>query len=432
MVRILRLAGRVGALDGGPAAPVLSPQAPDSVAVGRELRGGRGGQLRAGPQRRHPPAAAITAPADGPEPAGQPESDSRLRIAVIGPNAEDARTMGGGSATVFPPYTVSPLDGLRAAGLHVTYAPGVTSHLRAPPARAPWLLRPGQPVDAGTEVRFLTATGDLARSELRDGATFLWPDGFAASGITEPVARVQVRCVIRATAGGVYQLGVSGVGRYRLAGGRRGGLRRHPGAARRRRRGRGAHAAAAAAGSRPAGRGPVGRRARRARRALLRRRPGIGPVLQLNLMPPYGTDDEELAAAAALAAASDAAVVVVGTTADVESEGFDRTTLALPGRQDELVRQVIAANPRTVVVVNSGAPVLLPWAGEAAAVLLSWFGGQEYGNALADVLLGDAEPGGRLPMTWPASEDGLPSAEPVGGVLSYTEGLFIGYRALRP
>ena len=81
------------------------------------------------------------------------------------------------------------------------------------------------------------------------------------------------------------------------------------------------------------------------------------------------------------------------------------------------------------MVVNSGAPVLLPWAQDAAAVLLSWFGGQEYGDALADVLLGDAEPGGRLPVTWPASEEGLPSTQPVDGVLTYTEGLFIGYRA---
>ena len=112
----------------------------------------------------------------------------------------------------------------------------------------------------------------------------------------------------------------------------------------------------------------------------------------------------------------------------VESEGFDRQSLALPGRQDELVRRVAAANPRTVVVVNSGAPVLLPWADEVAAVLLTWFGGQEFGHALADVLLGDAEPGGRLPTTWPASQDGLPSTQPADGVLTYTEGLFIGYR----
>ena len=139
--------------------------------------------------------------------------------------------------------------------------------------------------------------------------------------------------------------------------------------------------------------------------------------------------DEEIAAAVALAASSDVAVVVVGTTAEVESEGFDRASLALPGRQDELVRRVIAANPRTVVVVDSGAPVLLPWARDASAVLLTWFGGQEFGHALADVLLGEAEPGGRLPTTSPASEAGLPSTQPDHGVLTYHEGLFIGYRA---
>jgi len=152
-------------------------------------------------------------------------------------------------------------------------------------------------------------------------------------------------------------------------------------------------------------------------------------TLQLNLEPPHGTDDEEIAAAAALAASCEYAVVVVGTTAETESEGIDRQTIALPGRQDDLVRAVAAANPRTVVVVNSGAPVLLPWADDVPAVLLTWFGGQEYGDALADVLLGAAEPGGRLPVTWPAAEEGLPSVQPADGVLSYDEGLFIGYRA---
>ncbi len=80
------------------------------------------------------------------------------------------------------------------------------------------------------------------------------------------------------------------------------------------------------------------------------------------------------------------------------------------------------------MVVNAGAPVLMPWAEDVAAVLVAWFPGQEFGNALADVLLGDAEPGGRLPTTWPASERGLPSTRPVDGVLSYDEGLFVGYR----
>jgi beta-glucosidase len=131
------------------------------------------------------------------------------------------------------------------------------------------------------------------------------------------------------------------------------------------------------------------------------------------------------------AAEADVAVVVVGSTEEVESEGFDRESLALPGRQDELVRRVAQANPRTVVVVNSGAPVLLPWTDEVPAVLLTWFPGQEFGHALADVLLGDAEPGGRLPTTWPASIDGLPSTQPVDGTLSYDEGIFVGYRSPR-
>jgi beta-glucosidase len=99
----------------------------------------------------------------------------------------------------------------------------------------------------------------------------------------------------------------------------------------------------------------------------------------------------------------------------------------LPGRQDDLVRVVAAANPRTIVVVNAGAPVLLPWADEVAAVLLAWFPGQEFGHALADVLLGVAEPSGRLPVTWPAtSRTSLPP--PSDGVLAYDEGLLIGYR----
>jgi beta-glucosidase len=129
-----------------------------------------------------------------------------------------------------------------------------------------------------------------------------------------------------------------------------------------------------------------------------------------------------------LARGADVALVVVGTTEEVESEGFDRASLALPGRQDELVRRVAEVNPRTVVAVNAGAPVLLPWAEEVAAVLLAWFPGQEFGHALADVLLGVSEPGGRLPTTWPAREEGLPSTEPADGVLAYEEGLHIGYR----
>jgi beta-glucosidase len=146
---------------------------------------------------------------------------------------------------------------------------------------------------------------------------------------------------------------------------------------------------------------------------------------------PVGAPEEELARAVELARTSDVAVVVVGTSEDVESEGHDRTSLTLPGRQDELVRAVAAVNPRTVVVVNAGAPVELPWRDEVSAVLVSWFPGMEFGNALADVLLGDVEPGGRLPATWPTALTDAPvhRVTPTDGRLEYTEGLDIGHRA---
>jgi beta-glucosidase len=84
-----------------------------------------------------------------------------------------------------------------------------------------------------------------------------------------------------------------------------------------------------------------------------------------------------------------------------------------------------------VVLVNAGAPVLMPWRDQVAAVLVGYFGGQEFGHAVADVLLGVAEPGGRLPTTWPAAEAGVPvmSTTPTGGALDYAEGIHIGYRA---
>ena len=142
--------------------------------------------------------------------------------------------------------------------------------------------------------------------------------------------------------------------------------------------------------------------------------------------------DEEAALDEAVraAAAADVAVLVVGSAETTESEGFDRETLRLPGRQDELIERVSAANPRTVVVVNAGMPVLMPWAAQVAAVLYAWLPGQAIGEALADVLLGRAEPGGRLPVTMPVREADCPvlRAVPVEGRLGYDEGLLIGYR----
>lgn len=131
------------------------------------------------------------------------------------------------------------------------------------------------------------------------------------------------------------------------------------------------------------------------------------------------------------AARADAAVVVVGTTDEWEREGRDRSALELPGAQDQLVAAVVAANPRTVVVVNAGSPVTMPWADDAGAVLQCWFGGQEMADALVDVLLGDADPGGRLPTTIPHRIEDTPAygmSQPENHVVRYGERVLIGYR----
>ncbi|MGW0817353.1 glycoside hydrolase family 3 C-terminal domain-containing protein [Streptomyces viridiviolaceus] len=156
---------------------------------------------------------------------------------------------------------------------------------------------------------------------------------------------------------------------------------------------------------------------------------GRAQGMQFGGRPAVPTDLAERAVRAARAA--DTAIVFAGVTQDSSLESQDRSTLALPAAQSDLIERVCAANPRTVVVVNAAFALDMPWADRAAAVLLTWFPGQEYRPALADVLTGALEPGGRLPVTL-AREDSdhavtstAPSDE---DRLSYTEGVLVGYR----
>ncbi|MEP4652514.1 MAG: glycoside hydrolase family 3 C-terminal domain-containing protein, partial [Ilumatobacter sp.] len=144
----------------------------------------------------------------------------------------------------------------------------------------------------------------------------------------------------------------------------------------------------------------------------------------------YLSGYDDVRAAAELAGDADAAVVFVGLPAIDEAEGYDRSTLALPAAHDELVTAVCAANPRTVVVLANGAPVLMPWADRPAAIVESYLGGQAAGSAIASVLVGDTEPGGRLAESFPASMV-FPSEENFAGStrqVQYREGLYVGYR----
>jgi beta-glucosidase len=153
----------------------------------------------------------------------------------------------------------------------------------------------------------------------------------------------------------------------------------------------------------------------------------IGSGLHLGWQPP---DPTLVAEAVAAASASDVALVFVN---DVTAEGMDRTSLALPGDQDQLIEAVAAANPRTIVVLHTAGPVLMPWLAQVAGVIEAWYPGQESGNAIAAVLFGDVDPSGRLPMTFPAGEDQGPATQlsqypGVDGIVHYDEDIDVGYR----
>ncbi|MCV2394445.1 glycoside hydrolase family 3 C-terminal domain-containing protein [Actinotalea sp. M2MS4P-6] len=412
VLRLLRLAARVGALDGIPGFAEAAPV--DDAAVDAQVRSDAA-------------AGMVLVANDGLLPLVGPGGASPASVAVLGPNSEVSRTLGGGSATVFPRHTVSPLAGIARAlpGATITHAPGVRPYGRFSVSREEVTQRPdGTP---GLLVRFLAADGaELGREERRGGA-FNWMAGIPADG---EVATVEVSFAVVADRAGTHHVGGSGLGDFEVTVGDSAPVSEHLELA----AGRDLVEALMAP---PQHVVPVDLGIGESVAVVVRHRVGSGPtmdgvdigtMMHVNVELPMSSDDDEIERAVALAAEAEVAVVVVGTTEEVESEGYDRTTLALPGRQDELVSRVAAANPRTVVVVNSGAPVLTPWVDEVAAVVLAWFPGQEFGDALADVLLGTVEPGGRLPVSWPANEANLPSATPVDGVLRYDEGLRIGYR----
>ena len=151
--------------------------------------------------------------------------------------------------------------------------------------------------------------------------------------------------------------------------------------------------------------------------------------VQVGLRPPENEDILEKAVAVAKEA--DVVVMVVGTDEEWETEGRDRENMDLPGNQSELIRQVSACNSKTLVVVNSGSPITMDWVDEAGAVLVSWFGGQGMSDALVDVVLGDSEPSGRLPTTFPKRLEDTPAFTSYPGENSqvlYAEGVFVGYR----
>ncbi|MGV9450951.1 beta-glucosidase H [Streptomyces sp. NPDC003635] len=395
---VLRLAARVGALEGAEPAVSEPPAEVDGEALAREIA------------RR----SFVLVRNEGALPL------KPGRVALIGAAARDARVLGGGSATVFPSRIVSPLDGLTAVLPDVTYAVGADPNTELAVAGQGFALR----------AVCRDADGNVIGALPVPGGQIQWMGSDLPDGVThDSLHSVELTGTFTPRETGPHTFGIKGRGTFTLtvAGttyfdGVQGADSDDPfitffGAPEPRAE------AALTAGE------PV-----EVSLTHVVALPADAPVKAVGFtlahQGPQRDADELIAEAVEAARAADTAVVVVATTDRVESEGFDRTDLGLPGRQDDLVRAVAAANPHTVVVVNSGSPVELPWREQVAAVLLSWFPGQEGGAALADVLTGAEEPGGRLPTTWGSLADApVTQVVPEDGELPYREGVFIGYRA---
>ncbi|MFN8504242.1 glycoside hydrolase family 3 C-terminal domain-containing protein [Kouleothrix sp.] len=341
------------------------------------------------------------------------------KVAVIGPNAATAQVMGGGSAQMNAHRRVSPLDGLREAlgAANVAHAVGCDNDKFLPVASAPVHI----------EYRAANSEEVLAREDRPIGEVmwFTPPAGVPAE------FRARLTSTLSIAEPGEYELSLASAGLSRLAIDGEGAIDNW---------------ANFQAGGTYFGFGSDEQRARRFLAAgehtvTIEFTPknvevGIASLSAVRFGFRKPLPDDSLQQAIRLASEADYVVVCVGTNGDWETEGVDRWGLALPGRQDELVREAARANPNTIVLLQTGGPVLMPWLNDVGAVLQAWFPGQEAGHAIADVLLGQADAGGRLPQTFPAhlADDPVHPEAPdrqypgADGQVEYREGLYIGYR----
>jgi beta-glucosidase len=296
-------------------------------------------------------------------------------IAVIGTYADQPVDSGGGSAKVVAPYSTSPLSGLQGAagrGTRVTYSQGLPTpaDLSAVPATA---LSPGY---VAADAAGGGYTGTLTAPET---GTYVLAAGNSCRCERDARVTLDGAKVIDVPGG-------QGAGTYSVAVGLTAGHRYNLSVS--------------------------------------------GPVSGLTWATPSAVSAFIDAAVKKARAARTAIVVVADNT---ESEGSDRTTLDLPGAQNQLVSAVAAANRHTVVVIDAGAPVVMPWLRKVAAVVDAWYPGESNGWALAQVLYGHADPSGHLPVTFPVRLSQVPAASParfpgVNGKVMYSEGLLVGYR----
>lgn len=346
------------------------------------------------------------------------------RIAVLGPNAAEPRVMGGGSAQINAHYKVSPLDGIQSA---------LSGTNRVVHLKACRNNRLTQMIRGDVKVDFFHGrdwSGPSVHRSTAEESQFFWldmpdatlnPRDFSARIITRFRPDESSAHVFGLTNAGFAKLYVDG---EMLVDGETGWAK----------------------GDNFFGLGNSEVRVEKALeagrtyevrvdyRAMPEGYEGI-EIRAVRFGAELPTSDAAIAEAVEQAKVCDVAVLVVGREGEWDTEGLDLPDMRLPGRQEELIERVAAVNLRTIVVLQTGGPIEMPWLDKVSAVIQAWYPGQEAGNAIADVLFGAAEPGGRLPQTFPqrltdnSAMNGDPKTYPgENGHVVYTEGLAVGYR----
>ncbi len=349
-------------------------------------------------------------------------------IAVIGPNARVAQIMGGGSAQVNAHYAITPFEGIAAQVgdlVSVHYEQGCTNYRLLPLLDFRQLLAGKQRSEHGFTVEYFNnndLTGAPIWQETKATSELMWFDD-VPQGVNPH--QFSVRCTTRFTPQetGSYTFGLVSAGRSRLIIDGQEVIENWT---------------QQTPGEEYFGMGST------EVQAIVFLQTGHQYLLtlefakveaiplaaaRLGCLPPVRADDLERAVA--LATSSDVAIVCVGLGGEWQSEGFDRPDMELPGKQNTLIERVAAANPHTIVVLNTGSPITMPWLSSVEAVVQAWYPGQECGNAIADVLFGETNPSGKLPQTFPLRLEDNPAYlnfPGENGRVYYGEGLFIGYR----
>ena len=411
--RVLRMVARAGRLEPGSKRPSGEVNTPAHQALARQVA---------------EEAATLLKNEAGLLPI---EPETIRSLAVIGPNAATGGISGGGSSSVEPPYWITPLEGLQELiGEQVTleYEPGCDnldlSDLDSLPVLSKLLVHTesGQPGLTGEYFNNPNLNGDPLKTQLEQRLNFTWFKAPPFEALGEDYA-IRYSGLLR----------VPNSGRHTLSVGQSGSLRIYlddrlllenkaefdP------------DSSSHVAGNASASCELVAGQDYKLRVEFTRLR--LGPITHLRVGFAYTPDpaqDERLAKAVELARRSPVALVFAGMGESFESEGGDRPHMDLPGGQNELIQAVAEANPNTVVVLNAGSPVHMPWINQVKAVLLAYYPGLEGGRAVARLLTGQVNPSGKLPVSFPHRLEDTPAYlyYPGQRQVFYGEGIFVGYR----